>query len=36
MTHRAVPGHEFELKLDEEDRAALIAFLKTCRNIRVS
>ena len=29
VTHRAVPGHEFGLKLDAEDRAALIAFLKT-------
>jgi hypothetical protein len=29
VTHRAVPGHEFGLKLDAEDKAALIAFLKT-------
>jgi hypothetical protein len=29
VTHRAVPGHEFGLKLDPEDSAALIAFLKT-------
>jgi hypothetical protein len=29
VTHRAVPGHEFGLKLSVEDKAALIAFLKT-------
>jgi mono/diheme cytochrome c family protein len=29
VTHRVVPGHEFGLKLDPEDKAALIAFLKT-------
>jgi Di-haem oxidoreductase, putative peroxidase len=29
VTHRAVPGHEFGLKLNAEDKAALIAFLKT-------
>ena len=29
VTHRAVPGHEFGLKLSAEDKAALIAFLKT-------
>jgi hypothetical protein len=29
VTHRAVPGHEFGLKLTSEQRAALIAFLKT-------
>jgi len=29
VTHRAVPGHEFGLKLSTEDKAALIAFLKT-------
>jgi hypothetical protein len=29
ITHRAVPGHPFGLKLNGEDRAALIAFLKT-------
>jgi hypothetical protein len=29
VTHRAVPGHEFGLGLKPEDRAALIAFLKT-------
>jgi hypothetical protein len=29
VTHRAVPGHEFGLKLNVEDKAALIAFLKT-------
>ena len=29
MTRRAVPGHEFGLRLSLEDRAALIAFLKT-------
>jgi hypothetical protein len=29
VTHRAVPGHEFGLKLDVEDKAALIAFLKS-------
>jgi hypothetical protein len=29
VTHRAVPGHQFGLKLDAEDKAALIAFLKT-------
>jgi hypothetical protein len=29
LTHRAVPGHEFGLKLSPEDKAALIAFLKT-------
>ncbi|HWB85463.1 MAG TPA: hypothetical protein VG675_15070 [Bryobacteraceae bacterium] len=29
VTHRSVPGHEYGLKLSKEDRAALIAFLKT-------
>jgi hypothetical protein len=29
LTHRAVPGHEFGLKLSPDDKAALIAFLKT-------
>jgi hypothetical protein len=29
VTRRAVPGHEFGLKLSPEDRAALIAFLRT-------
>jgi hypothetical protein len=29
IEHRAVPGHQFGLKLSSEDRAALIAFLKT-------
>lgn len=29
VTHRAVPGHRFGLDLSEEDRRALIAFLKT-------
>ncbi|HEV3331302.1 MAG TPA: hypothetical protein VG096_09995 [Bryobacteraceae bacterium] len=29
VTHRAVPGHEYGLKLNAEDKAALIAFLKT-------
>lgn len=29
VTHRAVPGHEFGLKLNTEDKAALLAFLKT-------
>jgi hypothetical protein len=29
VTTRAVPGHEFGLKLSPDDRAALIAFLKT-------
>lgn len=29
ITHRAVPGHPFGLKLSGDDRAALIAFLKT-------
>jgi hypothetical protein len=29
ITHRAVPGHEYGLKLSAEDKAALIAFLKT-------
>jgi hypothetical protein len=29
VTHRAVPGHEFGLKLSSEDKAALIAFLRT-------
>src|SRR5262245_24611390 len=29
VTRRAVPGHEFGLKLKSEERAALIAFLKT-------
>jgi hypothetical protein len=29
VTHRAVPGHQFGLKLTTEERAALIAFLKT-------
>jgi hypothetical protein len=29
VEHRAVPGHEFGLKLSPEDKAGLIAFLKT-------
>jgi hypothetical protein len=29
VTRRAVPGHEFGLRLSVEDKAALIAFLKT-------
>ncbi len=29
MTHRAVPGHDFGLKLNAEDKALLIAFLRT-------
>jgi hypothetical protein len=29
VTHRAVPGHEFGLALNAEDKNALIAFLKT-------
>jgi mono/diheme cytochrome c family protein len=29
VTNRAVPGHEFALKLNADDKAALIAFLKT-------
>jgi hypothetical protein len=29
VERRAVPGHEFGLELSEEDRASLIAFLKT-------
>jgi hypothetical protein len=29
VTHRAVPGHEFGLKLSPDDKRALIAFLKT-------
>jgi hypothetical protein len=29
VTSRAVPGHTFGLKLSAEDKAALIAFLKT-------
>jgi hypothetical protein len=29
LEHRAVPGHEFGLKLSSEDKRALIAFLKT-------
>jgi hypothetical protein len=29
VIHRALPGHEFGLKLDVEDKVALIAFLKT-------
>jgi hypothetical protein len=29
VTHRAIPGHEFGLKLSAEEKAALIAFLKT-------
>ena len=28
-THRAVPGHEFGLSLNAQDKAALIAFLRT-------
>ena len=28
-THRAVPGHAFGLALNAEQKAALIAFLKT-------
>ena len=29
VTHRAVPGHEFGLRLSPDDKGALIAFLKT-------
>lgn len=29
VDHRAVPGHEYGLKLEPEDKTALIAFLKT-------
>jgi hypothetical protein len=29
VTHRAVPGHKYGLNLSSEDKAALIAFLKT-------
>ena len=29
VEHRAVPGHEFGLKLPTDDKAALIAFLRT-------
>jgi hypothetical protein len=29
VSHRAVPGHEFGIKLSSEDKAALIAFLTT-------
>jgi hypothetical protein len=29
VTHRAILGHEFGLKLSAEEKAALIAFLKT-------
>ncbi len=29
VEHRAVPGHEFGVRLNEEDKAALIAFLRT-------
>ncbi len=29
VTRRAVPGHEFGLKLSAADKAALIAFLRT-------
>ena len=29
VTHRAVPGHQFGLKLSSDDKRALIAFLKT-------
>jgi len=29
VTHRAVPGHEFGLELTENDKSALIAFLRT-------
>jgi hypothetical protein len=29
VTHRAVPGHEFGLTLNSEDKGALIVFLKT-------
>jgi hypothetical protein len=29
VEHRAVPGHEFGLKLSDSDRTALIAFLRT-------
>jgi hypothetical protein len=29
LTHRAVPGHEFGLKLNAQDKAGLIAFLKS-------
>ena len=29
VKNRAIPGHEFGLKLNPEERASLIAFLKT-------
>jgi hypothetical protein len=29
VEHRAVPGHEFGLQLGADDKAALIAFLRT-------
>jgi hypothetical protein len=29
VTHRAVPGHEFGLRLNVQDKAAMIAFLRT-------
>jgi len=29
VTRRAVPGHQFGLTLDAEDKSALIAYLKT-------
>ena len=29
IEHRAIPGHEFGLRLSAEDRARLIAFLRT-------
>ncbi len=29
VEHRAVPGHEFGLKLAPEDKASLVAFLRT-------
>jgi hypothetical protein len=29
VTRRAVAGHEFGLRLSSEDKAALIAFLRT-------
>ncbi len=29
VEHRAVPGHEFGLRLNADDKSALIAFLRT-------
>jgi hypothetical protein len=29
VEHRAVPGHEFGINLNADDKAALIAFLRT-------